>query len=129
MLTIQHEEIINKLGDVRRACETGSALASSTQAAELAALIATHNKLEEEGLFNALNPDAEFAESLTKLRAEHGQIDELVGKIVSGNVSAVQELEIVLRNNISNEENGLFPACAVTLDGQVWDAIELAQGI
>lgn len=129
LLTIQHEQIINKLGEVRRACELNDPHPASIQARELAVLIATHNKLEEDGLFDALKPDLEFADSLAKLRAEHSEIDELVGRVVVGEVSAIGNLEIALRNNISNEENGLFPASAVTLDGPIWDAIELAQGI
>lgn len=129
LLTIQHEQIINKLGEVRRACELNDSHSVSIQARELAFLLAAHNKLEEDGLFDALMPDLEFADSLAKLRAEHSEIDELVGRIVSGEVSAIGNLEIALRNNISNEENGLFPASAVTLDGPIWDAIELAQGI
>lgn len=129
LLTIQHEKIINKLGKVRRACEIGDSNFASRQAEELVVMLAAHNKLEVEGLFDALDRDAEFAESLAKLRAEHFEIDQLVGKVVSGEFVAVADLEFALRNNISNEENGLFPASAVTLDGPVWDAIEVAQGI
>ena len=129
LLTIQHEQIINKLGEVRRACELSDPHLASIQARELAELIATHNRLEEEGLFDALTSDSEFADSLAKLRAEHSDIDDLVGRVVGGEVSAVGDLEIALRNNISNEENGLFPASAVTLDGPIWDAIELEQGL
>ena len=129
LLTIQHEQIINKLGVVRRACELGDSKIASLEASELAVMIAAHNILEEDGLFNALDRDSEFAESLVKLRAEHSAIDEMVGRIASGDVAAISDLEITLRNNISNEENGLFPASAVTLDGPVWDEIEIAQGI
>lgn len=93
-------------------------------AQELAELLREHNQLEEDGLFNALAPEAEFSESLTKLRLEHAEIDEFVGRIIAGEYSRVIELETLLRNNISNEENGLFPASAVTLDGIVWDKIE-----
>lgn len=129
LLTIQHEQIINKLGEVRRACEIEDAKFASIQASELAAMIATHNKLEEEGLFEALKPDLEFAETLAKLRTEHDEINKLVSRIETGDITAIGELEITLRNNISNEENGLFPASAVTLDGPIWDAIETAQRI
>ena len=99
------------------------------RAQELALLLAIHNKLEEEGLFEALMPDQEFGESLEKLRLEHGEIDGLVVRIISGDVALSGQLEILLRNNISNEENGLFPAAAVTLAGSVWDQIEAEQGI
>lgn len=129
LLTVQHEEIINKLGEVRRTAEAGVTLECRNHAIELSDLLRAHNKLEEQGLFDALAPDGEFAESLTKLRLEHGEIDGLVSRIVAGEYSLVAELETLLRNNISNEENGLFPASAVTLDGIVWDRIEAAQGV
>lgn len=127
LLTVQHEQIINKLGEVRRACESG--VEGVALARELAVLLAAHNKLEENGLFDALMPDREFVGSLEKLRVEHSDIDGLVKRIILGEFSVVGELEVVLRNNISNEENGIFPASAVTLDGSVWDEIEVAQGI
>lgn len=129
LLTVQHEEIINTLGEVRRAFEVGALLDSQGHAVELAELLRAHNKLEEQGLFDALDSDVDFAESLAKLRVEHHEIDGLIAQIVSGDVARVSELETILRNNISNEENGLFPASAVTLDGLVWDEIETAQGV
>ncbi len=129
LLTVQHEEIINKLGEVRRFSEVDAILDCKTHAIELADLLRAHNKLEEEGLFDALAPDGEFSESLTKLKLEHDEIDGLVARIASGEYTLVSELETLLRNNISNEENGLFPASAVTLDGIVWDQIEATQRV
>lgn len=126
---MQHEEVINKLGEVRRAFEKGDDSDCQIHARELALLLAIHNKLEEDGLFEALMPDKEFSESLEKLNLEHDEIDGLIARIISGEIALTAELEILLRNNISNEENGLFPASAVTLDGSVWDQIETAQGV
>lgn len=96
---------------------------------ELAELLRVHNKLEEQGLFEALSSDEEFSEALAKLRLEHDEIDDLVARVVAGEYAQVSELEKLLRNNISNEENGLFPASAVTLDGSAWDLIEATQGV
>ena len=128
LLTLQHEEVINKLGELRRAFKFGDVNKCQMRAQELALLLAIHNKLEEEGLFAALIPDEDFGESLEKLRLEHGEIDGLVVRIMSGNVALSGELEVLLRNNISNEENGLFPAAAVSLDGSTWDKIQAKQG-
>lgn len=129
LLTVQHEEIINKLGEVRRTFEAGALLDSQRHAGELAELLRSHNKLEEQGLFDALASDVEFADSLAKLRVEHHDIDGLIARIVSGEFTQVSKLESILRNNISNEENGLFPASAVTLDGIAWDQIEATHGV
>lgn len=129
LLTVQHEEIINKLGELRRASEMGVTDEYQKHARGLAGLLVVHNKLEEDGLFDALTSDEEFSESLAKLRLEHEEIDGLVARIISGEIALTAELELILRNNISNEENGLFPASAVTLDGSVWDQIEEKQGV
>lgn len=129
LLTIQHEQVINKLGEVRRASKIGAADECQKRARELADLLVLHNKLEEDGLFDALAPDEEFRESLAKLKLEHDEIDGLIARVISGEIGLTTELEVLLRNNISNEENGLFPASAVTLDGNVWDKIEAEQGV
>ena len=129
LLTVQHEVIINKLGEARRTCEAGAIQDCQRHADELADLLLIHNELEEQGLFDALSADVEFVEALAKLRQEHAEIDDLVGRVQAGEYQLVSDLETILRNNISNEENGLFPASAVTLDGNVWDQIESAQGI
>lgn len=129
LLTLQHEDVINKLGEARRASEVGAQEECQKYAQELADLLAIHNKLEEDGLFDALMPDEEFGESLEKLRLEHHEVDVLVARIIAGEVALMAQLENLLRNNISNEENGLFPASAVTLDGSVWDQIETKQGV
>lgn len=129
LLTLQHEEVINKFGEVRRAFEIREDAECKRHARELELLLAIHNKLEEDGLFEALAPDEEFGDSLEKLKLEHGEIDGLVARIISGEFALIAELETLLRNNISNEENGLFPASAVTLDGAIWDQIETEQGV
>jgi hemerythrin superfamily protein len=128
LLTIQHEQVINKLGEIRRSSEASATEKCQEFARDLAELLAVHNKLEEEGLFNALQADQDFGETIVKLRQEHDEIDGLVARIISGEIDLVMELERLLRDNISNEENGLFPASAVTLDGGTWDRIEAQQG-
>jgi hypothetical protein len=129
LLTVQHEGVINKFGEVRRAFEGGAAEQCQKSARELGELLSVHNKVEEEGLFNALESDPEFGETLANLRREHDEIDVLVARIIFGEINLVVRLERLLRDNISNEENGLFPASAVTLDGNAWDRIEVEQGV
>jgi hypothetical protein len=128
LLTLQHEEIINKLGQVRRAAEKNDLAATQSFAYELANLLDPHSAFEEGGLFAALKLDDEFVEPLVKLTLEHKKIDGLVGGIIEGDISVVGELDTLLRNHISNEENGIFPASVLTLDGTIWDQIEKDQG-
>ena len=129
LLTRQHEEIINKLGSVRRAAEKNDLPAVQAFALELASLINPHTALEENGLFAALMREDEFVEPLGKLTLEHKEIDRLIGRLIEYDISVAGDLNTLLRNHISNEENGIFPASVVTLDGKDWDQIERDQGV
>ena len=127
LLTKQHEEIINKLGQIRRAAEKTDVQATQNYTLELANLLIPHTGLEEKGLFAALLADDEFVEPVAKLTQDHREIDELIRRLLEGDISIADELDIRLRNHISNEENGIFPASAVSLDGAVWDQIQKQQ--
>ena len=124
LLTEQHEGIINILGQLRRAVEISDLDASLCLARELVAILDPHTELEEKGLFVALLDDEEFVEPVSKLAQEHGEINALIGRLLIGEFSVIQELESRLRNHINNEENGIFPAAAVSFDGSAWDKIE-----
>lgn len=124
LLTRQHEEIINKLGQVRRAAEKSNLDAAQNYTRELVDLLDPHTDLEEEGVFIALLVDDEFIEPVAKLTLDHTEITELISVLLKGDLSVVRELDTRLRDHISNEENGLFPAAAVSFDGAVWDQIE-----
>lgn len=128
-LTLQHEEIINKVGAVRRAFKKQDLSTAQLLAAELGHLMNTHTVFEEDGLFAALMSDLEFKESLVKLMLEHTEIDILIGRLIENDISILEDLDRLLRNHIGNEENGIFPASAVTLDGSIWDQIERDHGI
>jgi len=124
ILSKQHEKIINKLGQLRRAAQILDVAGTQNYTRELVELLAPHTVLEEEGLFAALVADDEFVEPVAKLRQGHIEIDELVRRLLEGDISLADELDTRLRDHISNEENGIFPASAVSLDGAVWDQIQ-----
>ena len=129
LLTTQHEEIINKLGLVRRAAEKSDVPLTQSLAVDLVSLLNPHVVLEENGLFTTLMSEDEFVEPLAKLTFEHRELDELVERLIDGDLSVIGNLDTLLRNHISNEENGIFPAAAVTLDGGQWDQMEKDQGV
>lgn len=127
LLSRQHEEIINKLGQIRRAAEKADVQTTQNYTSELVNLLTPHTRLEEKGLFAALLADDEFVESVAKLTQDHTEIDELVRRLLEGDISVANDLDIRLRNHISNEENSIFPASAVSLDGAIWDQIQEQQ--
>jgi hemerythrin-like domain-containing protein len=125
-LSTEHVAIINATGALRRAAHDrdGDATTTSTAVDELAALLDPHTTGEERGLFTELRLDPEFAAHVDALCAEHREIDARLARVASGDHSDVDGLENLLRRHIDKEENGIFPAAAVALDGAAWDRIQ-----
>jgi hypothetical protein len=65
--------------------------------------------------------DPEFSEHIARLSDEHREIEVQLALLGTGDVAAVHRLNDLLRDHIDKEENGLFPAAAIALDGAAWD--------
>lgn len=44
--------------------------------------------------------------------------------IAGGNLQATNEFVGLLRRHIDKEDNGLFPAAAIALDGEEWEQVD-----
>lgn len=119
----EHEEIVNLTGDLRRATKgvPGSTVPEAAQA--LAALLTPHTLSEERGLFEAMRSDPEFREHVDGLADEHASIDEMLERIANGERGIFADFERALRRHIDKEDNGLFPAAIIALDGEAWERI------
>jgi hemerythrin-like domain-containing protein len=123
-LSTEHVEIINATGVLRRVALDGDGDATDTAVVELAALLDPHTTAEEQGLFAELRLDEDFAGHVDALCAEHREIDARLAQVAGGDHAEVEALENLLRRHIDKEENGIFPAAAVALDGAAWDRIQ-----
>lgn len=123
-LSEEHYEAVDALGSLRRAIESGVATDVAEASGHLAGHLFVHNDSEEAGLFHELAKDEYFAPTITELIAQHRQFRALVDRIEGGDWDAYHELEQVLRHHIDREENGLFPATAVAVDGETWAEID-----
>ena len=123
-LSTEHVAIINATGALRRVALDGDGAGAATAVEVLAALLDPHTRGEEQGLFAELRLDEDFADHVEALCAEHREIDARLAKVAAGDHAEVQELENLLRRHIDKEENGIFPAAAVALDGAAWDRIQ-----
>jgi hemerythrin-like domain-containing protein len=123
-LSNEHVEIINATGALRRAALAEDGDAAATAGKELTSLLGSHTTGEERGLFAELRLDPEFADHIDVLCAEHREINAHLARLTNGDPSGVVALETLLRRHIDKEENGMFPAAAVALDGQAWERIE-----
>ena len=120
----EHVEIINVAGQLRRACLRNDAAGARTHAVELARLMAPHTGAEEVGLFTVLRRQEEFEQPVTRLCAEHVLLDVLLDALAQGDLSVIDRFVDDLRDHIDREENGLFPAAAVSLTGPEWEEID-----
>lgn len=129
VLMTQHEGLVNDAGELLRRLAAGNSSGNSSgngaaaALEQLAASLAAHVQREEGGLFAELRADPEFAATVAGLCDEHDEIDELVSRVRDGESAAAAPLVDLLRRHIDEEDNGLFPAVAVAVDGERWAAV------
>ena len=119
----EHDEIINAMGILRRAARAGDGEGTGIAARDLVALLDPHTAREERSLFAELRLAAEFTEHVDGLCAEHRENDVALARVTAGDRAAVAVLEDILRRHIDKEENGLFPAAVIALDGPAWERV------
>jgi hypothetical protein len=122
--TSEHEEIINAAGDLRRAVQAGESAAVAHSAEVLRVLLDPHTRAEEVGLFRVLRRDPGFTEHVDSLCGEHTSLDAMLATIADGDHTGLDTFVGALRRHIDREENGLFPAAAIGLDGPDWEEVD-----
>lgn len=119
----EHVVIINATGELRRAAAAGDVAASRQAVGVLQQLLEPHTLIEERSLFAELREDPEFTDHIDVLCAEHREINAALAVAEGGDLTVVIALERLLRRHIDKEENGLFPAAAIALDGPAWERV------
>ncbi len=119
----EHDAIINATGLMRQLAVTGDSAATRAAVNDLAILLAPHVLSEERSLFRQLRPDPEFTEHIKLLCSEHRAIAAGLTRLADGDLASAVTLETLLRRHIDKEENGLFPAAAIALDGSAWEQV------
>lgn len=116
----EHVEIINATGELRAAVHSADPDQLRHARAEVARLLWPHTQAEEGGLFRVLARDEGFADHISTLCGEHQTLDGYLAEITPGDDAAMARFENALREHIDKEDNGLFPAAAIALDGPQW---------
>ena len=117
----EHEEIVNVAGVLHRASE-GNDPHDVRQALEhTIAHLHPHTTAEEQGLFAVLRRNPDFTDHVDTLCAEHASLDALGERILAGETDLIDRYFNELRDHINKEENGLFPAAAIEMDGPDWE--------
>ncbi|WP_109471290.1 hemerythrin domain-containing protein [Ornithinimicrobium cavernae] len=120
----EHDEIINSTGELVRAASTGDAERVRETARVVAGLLHPHTHAEEVGLFSVLREQEEFTDHIDVLCGEHSSLDELLEAVAAGAHDRAPAFEKALRTHIDKEDNGLFPAAAMSLDGTEWERVD-----
>ncbi len=132
----EHTEIINAAGELRRACEGGSSSQVAAAVTRVEALLHPHTRDEEAGLFTVMRRQDEFVDHIDSLCGEHTTLDAQLDAIrqagatigrAGGTVAALALVDTFLhdlRHHIDREDNGLFPAAAIALDGPDWEEVD-----
>lgn len=120
----EHDEIINATGEMVRAAASGDEERVRETAQVVARLLHPHTRAEEVGLFSVMREQEEFTDHIDVLCGEHGSLDELLDVVAGGALDRAPEFEKALRTHIDKEDNGLFPAAAMSLDGPEWERVD-----
>lgn len=119
----EHESIVNVAGTLRRAAASGDVSATATAVHALGELLQPHTRSEERSLFKELRAEPDLRDHVDQLCREHQQIDDGLSRVAEGDLVAAVPLLQLLRQHIDKEENGLFPAAAIALDGPAWERV------
>ncbi len=121
--TEEHIDIVNHLTALRAAVESGGPEQLAAAVRGMAGALDPHTLREEAGLFTVLREEEEFLTHVEALCAEHVTLAGLLAQIAAGEHDVFHHFEDLLRDHILKEENGIFPAAAVTLTGDQWDRV------
>lgn len=119
----EHTAIVNASGALREAARTGDLTAVQRAVDALGGLLHPHTHAEEAGLFAVLREQEEFTDHIDQLCGEHDDLDAMLETIRSGDLDGLETFIDALRRHIDREDNGLFPASAVSLSGPDWERV------
>ncbi|MCC6498547.1 MAG: hemerythrin domain-containing protein [Propionibacteriaceae bacterium] len=119
----EHVEIINATGALRSAVRSADPEAVRSASLAVSALLRPHTAAEEGGLFRVLGRDEGFTEHIAGLCGEHQTLDSHLAAVRPGDELAMARFEDALRDHIDKEDNGLFPAAAIALNGEQWTEV------
>ncbi|GAA6525972.1 hemerythrin domain-containing protein [Intrasporangium sp. DVR] len=117
----EHEDIVNAAGILQRAADGTDPHGVREALDHAIAHLHPHTSAEELGLFGVLRRNPDFTDHVDALCAEHAALDALAERIRDGETALIDRFVVELRDHIDKEENGLFPAAAIEMDGPDWE--------
>ena len=125
----EHDRVTTLGDDAVRALDIGDLAKARRCLEEMARELTAHWTGEENGLFETMRRDPEFAPHIAPLIVEHRELAHLLATVDLDDTADQQRLRLAiteLDEHIGKEEDGLFPASLTSLSGQDWDDAILA---
>ena len=128
-LSIEHVQIRNLSGDIRRRVAAGEPERAAALLEDLKTLLDRHDAVEELSLYPAMARHEEYADKVDTLFDEHDGVDMTIddtretirtrGADAADWPALFAALDVLVEH-IQREENGLFPAAAIALGTDDW---------
>ncbi len=120
----EHVEIINATGALRSAVRTGDPGAVESGEVAVAALLWPHTAAEEgRALPRPRHGTRSSPSTSPDCAASTRPWTGYLAGVTPGDEPAMARFEDALRDHIDKEDNGLFPAAAIALDGEQWTEV------
>ena len=117
----EHDDIVNLTGELRRAVHRGDPEEVRAAVEKVSAALGPHTGSEERSLFAQMRKDPEFTDHIDALCREHELLEAYLTRVEAGDHTAYPLFERLVRHHIDREDNGLFPAAAIALNGPDWE--------
>ena len=122
----EHDHVLNLLDSALRAIAVDDLGGAARRVSDAREALASHWTGEENGIFKVMAArDEEYATYVAPLVEEHRELEQLLARLDVSDPNDQQELRTALtelREHISKEEDGLFPASLIVLSGDDWNA-------
>jgi len=122
----EHDRVVDLGDSAMRAIKRGSLDEAAALIRQARQELVRHWSGEENGIFVAMaERDEQYAAHVEQLVVEHRELAALLERADVADPSDQEELAVAfakLVEHISREEDGLFPASLIALDGADWDA-------
>ena len=130
-LTREHDALVTQMSIVSAHLAAGRNDAAAAGCRDMMIILGPHTQVEEHGLFPQLTD--EFPSHVQALRAEHTQIEGvLLESALHTPIDPTWPDRLLstfylLREHILKEQDGMFPAALIALDGDQWDQVDAAR--
>jgi iron-sulfur cluster repair protein YtfE (RIC family) len=120
----EHERVLDFGEDAVRAFDHGDLDEARRCLEEMATGLDSHWQGEENGIFEVMRREELFADYIAPLVGEHRELAALLATVDVGEHGDQERIRVAvteLREHISREEDGLFPASLTAMSGRDWD--------